>query len=46
MNAAENGFCFPEEVPPDEEFEEGAVVQVLVNRYERDPAARERCIQR
>jgi len=35
----------PEEIPPDEEFEEGAVTQVLVNRYERDPAARARCIQ-
>ena len=35
----------PEEVPDDEEFEEGAVVQVLVNRYERDSAAREKCIK-
>ena len=35
----------PKEVPPDEEFEEGAVTQVLVNRYERDPSARERCIE-
>jgi 5-methylcytosine-specific restriction enzyme A len=34
----------PEEIPTDEEFQEGAAVQVLVNRYERDPAARERCI--
>jgi hypothetical protein len=46
INAAENGFRFPEEVLPDEEFREGAVIQVIVNRYERDPAARERCIQR
>ncbi len=35
----------PEEIPTDEEFEEGAATQVLVNRYERDPAARERCIE-
>jgi hypothetical protein len=34
----------PEEVPADEEFAEGAVTQVLVNRYERDPEARRRCI--
>lgn len=45
QNATANGLRIPEEIPPDEEFEEGAVVQVLVNRYERDPAARERCIQ-
>jgi hypothetical protein len=38
-------FRIPEEIPADEEFEEGAATQVLVNRYERDPAARERCIQ-
>ena len=43
--AIENGLRIPEEVPADDEFEEGAVTQVLVNRYERDPAARERCIQ-
>jgi hypothetical protein len=35
----------PEEIAPDEEFEEGAVTQVLVNRYERDRAARARCIK-
>ena len=35
----------PEEIPPDEEFAEGAVTQVLVNRYERDPAARTRCLE-
>lgn len=28
---------FPEELPADLEFEEGAATQVLVNRYERDP---------
>jgi 5-methylcytosine-specific restriction protein A len=35
----------PEEISADQEFEEGAAVQVLVNRYERDPAARKQCIQ-
>jgi hypothetical protein len=33
----------PEELT-DEEFEEGGAIQVLVNRYERDPAARRQCI--
>jgi 5-methylcytosine-specific restriction protein A len=33
----------PEEMG-DQRFEEGAAVQILVNRYERDPAARRRCI--
>jgi hypothetical protein len=37
--------CIPEEIPNDEQFKEGAVVQVLVNRYERDPTAREKCIK-
>jgi hypothetical protein len=35
----------PEEIPDDQQFEEGAAAQVLINRYERDPAARERCIR-
>jgi hypothetical protein len=35
----------PEEISRDEDFTEGAVIQVLVNRYERDQAARERCIK-
>jgi predicted HNH restriction endonuclease len=37
--------ALPEEIPADEEFQEGAVTQVLVNRYERDPAARDRCLR-
>lgn len=36
----------PEELPDDQEFEEGAVSQILVNRYERAPRARESCIER
>jgi hypothetical protein len=36
----------PEEIPGNQEFEEGAVTQVLVDRYERDRAAREACIRR
>jgi hypothetical protein len=38
--------CIPEEIPTDQAFEEGAAIQVLVNRYERDPAARQQCIDR
>ncbi|MCK1580665.1 HNH endonuclease [Bradyrhizobium sp. 168] len=34
----------PEEIPGDQKFEEGAAVQSLINRYERDPAARQKCI--
>lgn len=40
------GFRSPEEVPEDEAFHEGAVKQVLVNRYERNRKARAKCIQR
>lgn len=34
----------PEEISRGTEYWEGAVVQVLANRYERDPAARTACI--
>ena len=34
----------PDEVADSEEFTEGAVTQVLVNRYERDPTARRQCL--
>jgi hypothetical protein len=34
----------PKEETGDPQFEEGATIQSIVNRYERDPAARERCI--
>lgn len=34
-----------EEVSADEVFNEGSVVRVVVNRYERDPDARRRCIK-
>jgi predicted HNH restriction endonuclease len=35
---------FPDEVNAEEVFCEGAVRQVLVNTYERDPKARQKCI--
>ncbi len=41
----ESAPSIPEEIPADEEFEEGSVTQVLVNRYERDPAARAKCME-
>lgn len=41
----ESAPSIPEEIPADEEFEEGSVTQVLVNRYERDPAARAKCVE-
>lgn len=36
---------FSGELPDDETFIEGAVSQVLVNRYERDPKARANCLK-
>ncbi|SKA70773.1 5-methylcytosine-specific restriction enzyme A [Pantoea ananatis] len=33
-------FLFPDEVPNESQYVEGAVMQVMVNRYERDPKAR------
>jgi hypothetical protein len=41
---SENVPTFPDEIPPDEEFQEGAAIQVLVNRYERRSAARDCCL--
>ena len=40
----ESGTTFANEVNEEDEHWEGAVVSVLVNRYERDPAARKACI--
>lgn len=36
---------FPDEIPSGESFVEGAKTQVTVNYYERDPKARQACIQ-
>ena len=35
----------PEEVPSDSVYTEGSVQRILINRYERDPRAREECIR-
>jgi len=37
---------YPDEVGGSETFREGAIRQVTVNAYERDPIARDRCIER
>jgi hypothetical protein len=38
--------ALPQEVTRAEEYVEGAVLQVLVNRFERDPSARATCVAR
>lgn len=35
----------PEEVPSGSAYSEGSVQRILINRYERDPRAREECIR-
>jgi len=37
---------FPEEIGNTEKYFEGSVTQAVVNRYERDPKAREKCIEK
>ena len=37
---------FPEELPPSDDYYDGAITKVLVNRYERDPRARLDCARR
>lgn len=39
-----NGSLFPDEVDRSFQLWEGAVSQVLVNRYERNPVARQQCL--
>lgn len=39
------GTRFPDEIPDDPLYPEGAKTQVTVNRYERNPRARQRCIE-
>jgi hypothetical protein len=36
---------YPDKPSGDETFTEGEAISILVNRYERDPAAREKCIE-
>ncbi|MFQ6537857.1 MULTISPECIES: HNH endonuclease [Aphanothece] len=39
------GIGFPEETATEAEYPEGAASKVYVNKYERNPAAREACLQ-
>ena len=43
-NLLQEEVFLPEEVNTSEIFREGAVRQVSINAYERDPKARQRCI--
>jgi hypothetical protein len=40
-----DAFHVPEEILRASEFDEGSAVKVLLNRYERDPRARDACIK-
>jgi 5-methylcytosine-specific restriction protein A len=40
-----SGVGFPEEMTSDAEFPEGAASKVYVNKYERNPSAREACLE-
>jgi hypothetical protein len=42
--AVENEFHSPDEYPLNTNFVEGGIVSIVVNRFERDPAARAACI--
>lgn len=44
INSSYTGF--PDEVNHQSEYQEGSVQQVMVNRYERDPKAREACLKK
>lgn len=44
-NESVDEICLPEEIVDAEKFEEGSVVKIRVNRYERDPAARKACLE-
>jgi len=39
-------IIYPDDVPENVKYPEGAVLSVVVNRYERDPEARRKCIER
>jgi hypothetical protein len=44
-SAVRHRIELPEEVPAGSAYSEGSVQRVLVNRYERDPSAREACVR-
>ena len=45
LEAFKNAAPMPWEIPADQKFQEGAPVQILLTRYERNPAARAQCIE-
>jgi hypothetical protein len=45
IESSESAFLYPDEAADQETFIEGAAIRVFVNRYERDRAARNRCIE-
>jgi hypothetical protein len=45
IGASEQPFLYPDEIADQETFGEGTTIRVLVNRYERNRAARTRCIE-
>ena len=45
LRILDGAFCLPGELTLDETFVEGTSRKILVNKYERDPAARRECIQ-
>lgn len=45
VQAGVDNIRLPEEIAEDAVFTEGSAQRILVNRYERDPRARKKCIQ-
>ncbi|OYQ64061.1 hypothetical protein B9G53_13890 [Pseudanabaena sp. SR411] len=44
ISGGEITAIFPDEIDSTQEFREGSIRQILVNAYERDPKARQKCI--
>jgi hypothetical protein len=45
IETSEQTVLYPDEIADHKNFIEGATISVLVNRYERDPAARNKCVE-
>jgi predicted HNH restriction endonuclease len=45
IETSEKTFLYPDEQNLEDKFLEGAATRILVNRYERDPAARHKCVE-
>lgn len=44
--AVKTSIVYPDEIPERQDYAAGAVARVLVNRYERDPKARDACLRK